>query len=1089
MGICKRGCALLVGLGLAVVSWGQTVRLGSVGNLAVSYGGVDVFAGDSLLLMDTNWKAIEGLQNARVEVTQNGQQTTASYTGPLISLTKSVENRDDAAIVTWTFTIKPHADGRQVELCLNIDAAWFDHLPLSGVTHDVQRSAEVLKLQALVGDFVLDVHGSTSPWSFDDMRSAPWSKKFRLRFAPSYDPATGLQATAVIRFRGSPSTLPGFVPLAVSASGNRGLQDDVAEDGQGGWTDQGRNDLRALPLGLLPAQGVSFRLAEPVVVLRGSERPAFPSECREVPVGIPVHGIRFLHTAAWSAERGVPVAEYVIRYTDGKELVVPVRYGMEINDWWNVQAPSHARIAWQGANGESEVAVYAMQWTNPNADIPVAGVRMRSRETDCVPAWLAATAIATEGFTGPQITEIERLFSQRPNRSEVDMSGWIPCPIAWNGGIAAGTALDVSFLNEKPAGEAGFLTVRNGHFYFPKRPDQPVRFWGTNAALRGPYPTKEDAPGIARCLARQGVNLVRIHLYAVYDDTLIAEDGSMNPEALDRMDFFLSQLKQNGIYIYMDLNDGMLFDRLVGHKLPDNKKAKLAALFNRELIGATQKLARMFFTHTNPYTSLRLCDDPAVCMYEITNENSITMNWGRIRDRLCEPWLSELGTRWREWLTVHDREASDLPDSLSATPDGCRFTAEMQKTYLDEMKAFLRDIGVKAPICGTNITFTLGDLWASSGMDYTNDHAYWDHTSTFGQYRTYNNRSVLLSPAWHAGTLPSFARAKVTGMPTVASEWNYVYPNHYRCEGLPYMTAYSAYQDWDAPMFYCATGSFDSGTWSRFHETPGILVHSQQTDPATWGQSQICALLFRRGDVAVGTRELIIRYGPDQIWENRSVLGRMPFLAAVARLETRLVDENSAEWPTAGLAQDAGAEELYLDALKRIGDTQSSTDRVISDTGELRRDTKEGYFLVDTPRTQIACGCLNRLTGERDKLSQLTVNSPNDFATLALSSLDGRPLGESSRMLLTAVGNARNADAEIEDFVIKNMGRKGPVMAEPVQAVISLKRVPGHPLKAYALDTLTGERRQELTVSASPESVTVEIGRQYGTIYYELSGN
>ena len=80
---------------------------------------------------------------------------------------------------------------------------------------------------------------------------------------------------------------------------------------------------------------------------------------------------------------------------------------------------------------------------------------------------------------------------------------------------------------------------------------------------------KADAPGIARCLARQGVNLLRIHLYAVYRDTLIAEDGSLNPEALDKMEFFIAELKKNGVYIFMDWNDGMLFERLLGKPLPD----------------------------------------------------------------------------------------------------------------------------------------------------------------------------------------------------------------------------------------------------------------------------------------------------------------------------------------------------------------------------------------------------------------------------------------------------------------------------------------------------------------------------------------
>ncbi|HMM34307.1 MAG TPA: hypothetical protein PKA62_06175, partial [Thermoanaerobaculia bacterium] len=51
-------------------------------------------------------------------------------------------------------------------------------------------------------------------------------------------------------------------------------------------------------------------------------------------------------------------------------------------------------------------------------------------------------------------------------------------------------------------GDKGFLTVKEGHFVFAQGDGRPVRFWGTNPALYGPYPEKADAPGIAACLAR-----------------------------------------------------------------------------------------------------------------------------------------------------------------------------------------------------------------------------------------------------------------------------------------------------------------------------------------------------------------------------------------------------------------------------------------------------------------------------------------------------------------------------------------------------------------------------------------------------------
>lgn len=51
-----------------------------------------------------------------------------------------------------------------------------------------------------------------------------------------------------------------FVPIDLAASFNRGLTDDVAGDGRGGWTDQGPRDLRHLPVGRQRFDGVPYDL-------------------------------------------------------------------------------------------------------------------------------------------------------------------------------------------------------------------------------------------------------------------------------------------------------------------------------------------------------------------------------------------------------------------------------------------------------------------------------------------------------------------------------------------------------------------------------------------------------------------------------------------------------------------------------------------------------------------------------------------------------------------------------------------------------------------------------------------------------------
>ena len=1076
-------CSLLLSaVGAAGPVVAQSAEVTSSGALVVKYGGVPFLTGDSLLLMDSGYKGIDASSRGPGRTTRVGDVTTTEYTSPLCQLTRTVTQRPDGVNIKYHFRYQPDPRGKYLELTIKIPTAVLDDYPGTTSTHDVQKSNEQLELPSFLGTITCDVRSSTAPWSLDDLRKTEWAQCFRLRFAPSYDPANGLEATAVLDLTAKPSESKAFVALDVTGVGNRALRDEVAGDSQGGWTDQGDNDLRVFTPGRQTFLGLPVQTGDKAVILKGELLPKLPAESAAVTVGSQLSRLYLLHTSAWPAEFRQRLGEYVVTYADGQTATVPIQSGVDVSDWWGASEPLAARAVWTGNNGHATVGLYLCRWNNPRPEQEIASVQLRSTNTSAVPIWLGATGLKVDGLTAGQLALLDDAWKAR-SQPNISTEGWIPAPIAWNDGITPGSALDVSFLNEKPAGKHGFLKVADGKFQFAGQ-GKPVRFWGTNAALYGPYPPKEDAPGIARCLARQGVNLVRLHLYAVYDNTMIAPDGNLDPVALDQFCWFIAQLKEYGVYSYLDLNDGMQFERLVGHKLPGTSgNQKMASLFNPELLAAQQKLARMLFTQVNPYTQLKLVDDPAIALYEITNENSLTMAWGDLKQRLGDPYYGQLEQLWHTWLKDHGKEVVPLPSSLgTGSDDSRRFGAELQQQYYTKMWKLFRELGVKAPICGTNITFTLGDLWASEDLDYTNDHGYFDHPNVGARPMTYNNRQAVNSAAWSLPMIPTFARGKVAGKPLVCSEWNYCFPNDYRCEGLPQFTAYSAYQDWDGLLFYCATGSFDGGRWQRFHDNPGILVHSQQCDPATWGQSQACALLYRRGDVQPGKRVVRLHHTDADVWADRSPLGRLPFLPAVARVESDLGPGDDPLEEAA--AADAQPGERYAAALKVVGDTQSTETRVVSDTGELVRDASTGIFTVDTPLNQMASGFLSQQA--ELPLADLRIACATRFASLSLSSLDGRPLRQSQRMLLTAVANARNETTKIDGPRLLDMG-KAPVLAEPVTAKLALMADRPGELVVYPLDTLTGERREALAAKVVDGALTWSIGPSQATIYYELA--
>src|ERR1019366_4242989 len=71
------------------------------------------------------------------------------------------------------------------------------------------------------------------------------------------------------------------------------------------------------------------------------------------------------------------------------------------------------------------------------------------------------------------------------------------------------------------------------------------------------FPTKEVAPKLAAHLRKLGFNAVRLHFMdsAAAPTGLFRKDGTTFDETqLDRLDFFVAQLKANGIYADVNLH-------------------------------------------------------------------------------------------------------------------------------------------------------------------------------------------------------------------------------------------------------------------------------------------------------------------------------------------------------------------------------------------------------------------------------------------------------------------------------------------------------------------------------------------------------
>ena len=108
----------------------------------------------------------------------------------------------------------------------------------------------------------------------------------------------------------------------------------------------------------------------------------------------------------------------------------------------------------------------------------------------------------------------------------------------------AASPLDLRWLNERTAGEGGFIQAKGDSFVHEKT-GRPIRLWGVDI---DPDVLQQDAVGLdrfARRLAKSGVNLVRVHEPFWRDDDL----GRVDDAKLNSLQRFVAALKRQGIYL------------------------------------------------------------------------------------------------------------------------------------------------------------------------------------------------------------------------------------------------------------------------------------------------------------------------------------------------------------------------------------------------------------------------------------------------------------------------------------------------------------------------------------------------------------
>jgi hypothetical protein len=467
-------------------------------------------------------------------------------------------------------------------------------------------------------------------------------------------------------------------------------------------------------------------------------------------------------------------------------------------------------------------------------------------------------------------------------------------------------------------------------------------------------------------------------------------------------------------------------------------------------------------THYNPYTKSEYRREPALLMLELVNENSIVESWTANRllgkntrknpgtwSDITPGYEKELTARYHAWLGPNGGEVPRLRREEFAGAPKTRFHTEaafymaLEDGYFQAMRRVVKDeLGAQALIAATSDHghFTSGYplLHSASKLDIVDGHAYWQYPrqerdATGAKTRAFQipNTPMVNDPL--QSIVVGLSRSAVAGKPYIVSEVNFPFPNEYTSEGVPILSAYAAFQDWDGIFWYCF-GNIRLANWKAEHTSHLDM----RPDPVKSAQWLAGALMFLRGDVSPARRVVRRSYTLEQVYESLRLPGsERPYFTP--------------GFPPA-LPLEHGSRIASLDGGKSDDFPAAAAGPHVSDTGELWwQGGDKGLVTLETGRSQALSGYLK---AHPKQLKNLSAAVENEFCAITLSSLDGQPLSQSRRMLLTTGARVANTGMTWNEkrTTLTDWGSAPPSL-EPVVGKVTLRNLErAAAVEAVALD-------------------------------------
>lgn len=632
-------------------------------------------------------------------------------------------------------------------------------------------------------------------------------------------------------------------------------------------------------------------------------------------------------------------------------------------------------------------------------------------------------------------------------------------------------APDQSALNQ-PLDNAARMFVRGSHFYrvgpdgrANTGDDTRLRLYGINLSFATNFPSDADAVRLAKRLRKLGFNAVRLHHMDTSPGT---EDNpprslltpgpypSFNPVAVARLRNFIGVLKQEGIYVNLNLHVGYRFRPAVDQLPPLDNKAQETAMgapvnvYYPRMVALQEDYARQLIR------ALNLRGNPALAMVEINNESSLLAAWQRREWSSAVPkaYEPELKKQWQAWVmrrygayakacnawkTCSDDSAPPLltpidadyaaskiaqwRDKLSGKlhtlatrllgpsdpgipsdageairlRDFLQFLADTDRAYFERMRrAIHEETDPLVPVTGTQMSYGGAlNFDSQSGMDYIDEHFYIDHPDYPGKaWDRYDWRfHDSAASGGEISRILGLALRRDARKPFVVSEFNQPFPNRQSSEIQPLMAAVAAAQDWDGLFFF---DYMDGDNWSD--------IPSAFTLAGDWGkfaQTGQSALIFRRGLVAPLPAQINVPLQPQArlaIASLRDVSAFDTHLAIAAGVTPELAAQARIAIDVTGTAQ---GKQTPIAADAPLHSPNGQFDYVpLQRTIELRTDQMRAFIgFLQTRKVGDAAA------------SATLVGKGRGFASILVTALDNRKLDASRHLLISTAAAVTGTQA------------------------------------------------------------------------------